>query len=186
MDAYIGNEPLIINGSEAALTMNDYWRWAYSDFTSNVNRSAFAEFLVASSLELIGMIRTEQKPYDLLTKEGCRIKIKAAGYVQSHDTEHPDYISFRIAPDRLPGEYASETPFAHSCDVYIFCIYKALSKDESPLDLDLWDFYVLPAKVLDEKKPTQKTITLQSLMKLEPLWCNYYGIGEAIQKLMTV
>ena len=52
------------------------------------------------------------------------------------------------------------------------------------MDLDLWEFYVLPTSVLDEMKPVQKTITLPSLMKLEPVWCDYYGIEEAIQKVM--
>lgn len=82
------------------------------------------------------------------------------------------------------GKPKLDTPLQRKSDVYIFCIYKAMEKDESPLDLDLWEFYVLPTSVLDEMKPVQKTITLPSLMKLEPVWCDYYGIGEAIQKAM--
>ena len=53
------------------------------------------------------------------------------------------------------------------------------------MDLDLWDFYILPTKVLNEKMPIQKTITLPGLMRLEPMWCDYYGMGGAIQKIMT-
>lgn len=59
-----------------------------------------------------------------------------------------------------------------------------MEKSESPLNLDLWEFYVLPTSVLDNMKPVQKTITLPSLMKLGPLWCDYYGIEEAVQKAM--
>lgn len=191
MATYIGNEPFIVNGNEINITMNDYWRWAYSDLANNINRSVFAEFIVASSLELIEMqteqTRTMWRPYDLLSKEGYKIEVKSAGYVQSMDMKHPDCVSFRIAPARLPdatGDYKLDAPLQRNSDVYVFCIYKALSKDQSPLDMELWDFYVLPTKILNEKKPTQKTITLPSLMQLEPVWCDYYGIGEAIKSVM--
>lgn len=192
MSTYIGNEPLIINGRETNITMNDYWRWAYSDLTNNISRSVFAEFIVASSLEITNIvtegIRTMWRAYDLMNKDGIRIEVKSAGYVQSYDMKHPDCVSFRIAPARLPdetGDYKREAPLQRNSDVYVFCIYKAISKVQSPLDLDLWDFYVLSTKVLDAKKPTQKTITLPSLMQLEPFWCDYYGIGEAIKRVTT-
>ena len=64
-------------------------------------------------------------------------------------------------------------------------IREAVSKNETPLNMDFWDFYILPTKVLNEKMPIRKTITVQSLMQLEPMWCDYYGIGNAIQEVMT-
>ena len=189
---YIGNEPFLVNGHPINLTMNDYWRWAYSDLKNNINRSVLAEFIVASALDIIHTdsesTRMMWRPYDLLSSEGYRIEVKSAGYVQSHDMKHPDCISFRIAPARMPdetGDYKSDAPLQRNSDVYVFCIFKGLSADDNPLDMELWDFYVLPTDVLDEKKPTQKTITLPSLMQLEPLWCDYYGLSEAIKNPMT-
>lgn len=188
---YKGTELFSANGRDTAISLTDFWKWAYSDFTNNINRSVLAEFIVASALDINGM-QTEQsrimwRPYDLLSKEGYKIEVKSAAYVQSWDVKHPDHISFRIAPARMPdetGDYKLNAPLQRNSDIYVFCIYKALKKDESPLNLDLWEFYVLPTKILDDKKPTQKTITLPSLMQLEPMWCDYHGIGEAIKTMM--
>lgn len=188
---YIGNEPFLVGGKPISLTMNDYWRWAYSDLADSHNRSVMAEFIVASSIGAAHLdtdtSRSARKQYSLLSPDGYKLEVQSAAYVQSWDTEHPDHISFHIAPSRIPdnaGKPKLDTPLQRKSDVYIFCIYKAMEKSESPLDLDLWEFYVLPTSVLDEMKPVQKTITLPSLMELEPLWCDYYGIGEAIQKAM--
>lgn len=188
---YIGNEPFLVGGKPINLTMNDYWRWAYSDLADSRNRSVMAEFIVASSIGAAHLdtdtSRAAWKQYSLLSPGGYKLEVKSAAYVQSWDTEHPDQVSFQIAPSRMPdssGKPKLDTPLQRKSDVYVFCVYKAMKKDESPLDLDLWEFYVLPTSVLDDMKPVQKTITLPSLMNLEPVWCDYYGIEEAIQKVM--
>lgn len=187
-----GNERFTVNGHELDISMCDFWRWAYSDMSNNINRSVLAEYIVASALGNAGVTieatRIMWRPYDLLSQDGYRVEVKSAAYVQSWDAKHPDCITYRIAPARLPdetGDYKLDAPSQRNSDVYIFCIYKAMTKDESPLNLDLWDFYVLPTRILDEKKPTQKTITLPSLMSLEPLWCDYNGIGEAVKTAMN-
>ena len=187
-----GNEHFSVNGNEMHITMLDFWKWAYSDLSNNIPRSVLAEYIVASSLG-ITEIKSESsrqmwRPYDLLTKKGERVEVKSAAYVQAWDSKHPDHISFRIAPARLPdetGDYKENAPQQRNSDVYVFAIYKALSIDESPLNLDLWEFYVLATKILNEKKRTQKTITLPSLMQLNPIWCDYHGISEAIQDALN-
>ena len=189
---YKGYERFSANGHEIDISMNDFWQWAYSDLSNNITRSVLAEYIVASALGIADMeterTRVMWRPYDLLTRDGYRVEVKSAANVQSWDCKHPDHISFRIAPARMPdetGDYKSDAPLQRNSDLYVFCIYKAMTKDESPLNLDLWEFYVLPTKTLDEKKPTQKTITLPSLLQLKPMWCDYYGIGEAIKQLMN-
>lgn len=187
---YIGNEQFSVGSHTISLTLNDFWRWSYSDLNDGICRSALAEFIVATSLEVPdlnhGLSRTLKRPYDLISKDGYRIEVKSAAYNESSDEEHPDCISFGIAPAELPGRIKESDAASHrNSDVFVFCVYKAVAKDETHLNLDLWDFYILPTKVLNEKKPIQKTITLPSLMRLEPMWCDYYGIGDAIQKVMT-
>lgn len=189
---HLGTEHFYANGHELQMSMSDFWHWAYSDLTNNISRSVLAEYIVATALTNNGMTtdanRTMWQPYDLYCNKsdwpsGLRIEVKSAAYVQSWDAKHPDRISFRIAPARMPdetGDYKLNAPLQRNSDVYIFCVYKAMSKDESPLNLDLWEFYVLPTDILNEKKPTQKTITLQSLLQLEPVWSDYNGLGEAI------
>lgn len=192
-----GNEHFIANGHDIDISLRDFWQWAYSDFSNNISRSVLAEYIVATSLNYSGMStetnRVMWQPFDLFAKDSAndksyRVEVKSAAYVQSWDAKHPDHISFRIAPARMPdetGDYKADAPLQRNSDLYVFAIYKALSKDESPFNLDLWEFYVLPTRVLDEKKPTQKTITLPSLLQLEPTWCDYYGIGDAIKNTMN-
>lgn len=172
--------------------MIDYWRWAHSDLINNIDRHALAEFIVASSIGLLRIgteaFRNLLRPYDLLSTEGFRITVKSSAYVRSRDSKHPDHISFGIAPAGIPmenGKYKMHAPIQRSSDVYIFCIYTSMSKDETPLNLDLWEFYVLATAVLNEKKPTHKTITLPSLMQLNPIQCSYHEIGGAIQTAMS-
>lgn len=193
MHTYIGNETFLVNGSKESITINDFWRWAYSDFTNNINRSVLAEFIVASSLDIIQTdcesFRDPWRPFDLLYDMKYRVEVKAAGYVQSHSAKHPDHISFSIAPARIPtetGEYKPEATLQRNCDIYIFCIYTAMSKAENPLDLDLWDFYVLPTKILNAEKPTQKTITLPSLLALNPTKCDYLELKDTVNNIVAV
>lgn len=185
-------EPFTVNTQNIGITMNDFWQWAYSDLSNNIGRSVLAEYIVASSIGITN-VATEQvrimwRPYDLLSKEGYRVEVKSAAYVQSWDSKHPEHISFRIAPARLPdetGDYKSESPLQRNCDLYVFCLFKALTKDISPLNLDYWEFYVLSTKKLNEKCPSQKTIAFSKLKELEPIVCDYYGIGDAIKKVMN-
>lgn len=168
----------------------DFWEWAYSDFTNNITRSVLAEYIVALSLDIKNMESEKHRiiwrPYDLMTKNGLRIEVKSAAYVQSWESKHPTHISFRIAQARLPdetGDFKSDSPLQRNSDVYIFCIYTAMSKDQSPFNLELWDFYVLETSILDKEKGDQKTITMPSLLKLNPIKCNYSNLGNIINSI---
>ena len=68
-------------------------------------------------------------------------------------------------------------------DLYVFCLWKAVSKSQSILDLGLWEFYVLSTSVLDARKPNQKTIGLESLKKLGPVITGYAGLKDAVETL---
>lgn len=47
---YTGKEHLTFNGTPISSTVLDYWSWAYSDLIRNVNRGAFAEFIVREAM----------------------------------------------------------------------------------------------------------------------------------------
>lgn len=107
-NTYIGNEPFVVNGMKESVTINDFWRWAYSDLTNNINRSVLAEFIVASALDLVHvgceLCRDLWRPFDLLYNNNYRIEVKSSGYVQSHSPKHPDHIVFGIAPAKVPEQ----------------------------------------------------------------------------------
>lgn len=52
-------------------------------------------------------------------------------------------------------------------DVYVFCFLKHKDQDSvDPLNMDMWEFYVLPTKVLNDYTRSQSSITLNSLRRL--------------------
>jgi hypothetical protein len=53
------------------------------------------------------------------------------------------------------------------------------------LDLDQWEFYVLPTSVLNETVGTQKTIGLNSLEKLGALKVKFGSIGQTIRSALN-
>lgn len=47
---YTGKEKFIFEDKDLGKTMLDFWSWAYSDLIRNVNRGAFAEFVVREAM----------------------------------------------------------------------------------------------------------------------------------------
>ncbi len=69
-------------------------------------------------------------------------------------------------------------------DIYIFCVLSHKDKDSvDPLNLSQWDFYILETKILNEKVKTQKTITLSSLLKLNPTKIKYDNLKQEIEHI---
>ncbi|MBD5464139.1 MAG: hypothetical protein HDR24_13985 [Lachnospiraceae bacterium] len=187
MEQLTGNEEFILEGAYTGVTINDYWRWAYSDLLNNTYRGVMAEFLVFSSLyptTIKEQVRSDWLPCDIISPSGRRIEVKSAAYLQSWtDDDLPSKIQYDIAPKcAWDGKvYASEAK--RNCDLYIFCLYTALTRDKPILDLDNWEFYVLAASVLNEKAPTQKTISLSSLIKLDPTKTSYANLSKIIESI---
>lgn len=174
------------NKSNISLSLTKFWQWAYSDLSYIISNPILAEYIVSSAVGTISTRynRTICHPYKIITKHGYLVDVKSAAYVQSYDAEHPEQISFLLASTvDETGDFKS-APQSNS-DLFIFCLYKALSMDQSPFDINLWDFYIISTKVLNEKIPNRKSITLSRLKTLEPILCDYYGIGEAITKTMS-
>ena len=47
---YTGNEKFMFKDKDLGKTMLNFWSWAYSDLIRNVNRGAFAEFVVREAM----------------------------------------------------------------------------------------------------------------------------------------
>lgn len=189
---YSGNEKLTFGDKELSSSILDFWSWAYSDIIRNVNRGAFAEFIVREAMNSqCGTtpsrtnFRVSMDAYDLLSPDGIRVEVKSSAYIQALEDDHLAKISFRIAPAKSldeKGNYSKASIYARHSDVYVFCVWTAKSCEKNILDLSLWDFYVISTKTLDQKIPNQKTITFQSLLNLHPEKVNYFGIYEAIKR----
>ena len=188
---YDGSEQLIFKDKELGSSVLDFWSWAYSDLIRNVNRGAFAEFIVLEAMNNQSGItpprtnfRVSMDAYDLLSPDGIRLEVKSSAYIQAWESEHPARISFRIAPSKSldsSGNYSADSQYCRHSDVYVFCVWTAMSREQNILDLSLWDFYVIATKTLDQKVPNQKTITFQSLLSLQPRKVDYVSLYEAIR-----
>ncbi len=162
-----GQEAFHQAGQTIDCTLLAFWRWNASDLASNTTRGQLAEFIVALALSLpLDAPRQEWGAYDLLTPDGIKIEVKSAAYLQSWAQDKPSSISFRIpkthAWDAAANQLSQEVK--RQADVYVFALLKHTQKASlDPLDLDQWEFYVLPTPVLDARRRSQHSITLNSL-----------------------
>ncbi|MCH8905109.1 MAG: hypothetical protein IIA45_14480 [Bacteroidetes bacterium] len=165
-----GEEKLSYNGQATKYSLLDFWRWSASDILSNVTRGIFAEFLVGTAIGLDPKnIRDEWAAFDLTSKNGIKLEIKSAAYIQSWYQKAYSTISFSIKPAKYwdPETNILSKVSKRHADVYVFCLLKC--KDQAiidPLNLDQWEFYVLPTIELDEYERSQSSLTLNSLTKL--------------------
>lgn len=181
-----GNEPFHNDGQPLGFDLLCFWQWSSSDIVSNATRGIIAEYIVAQAIGIAdGSVREEWAPYDLKTKDGSRIEVKSAAFIQSWRQGSLSKISFNVPKTRaLIGDtniYSPETK--RHADVYVFAILA--HKDQStldPLNLAQWEFYVLPTYVLDNRKRSQHSITLPSLQKLAGEPISFSGLKEAIKK----
>lgn len=181
-----GDEPFHHHGQMLDLKLNDFWSWSASDLVSNATRGILAEYIVAYALGVANGVRAEWDAYDLLTPSGVRIEVKSAAYLQSWFHKKLSNIVFSIRPTRSWGASINdlENDLRRQGDIYVFCVLHHKDKATvDPLNLEQWEFYIISASTLNEKVPTQKSISLSRLLKLNPCKANFDEIAGCIQKL---
>ena len=177
-----GTEKLIQNGNELSIPIMEFWAWNSSDLLNNTLRGAYAEYLVSKALELnLSESRIDWDAYDV--KYGnVRIEVKSSAYLQAWEQNKPTSIRFSIAPAQAwsSSTWYDGKAIRHS-DFYVFCLFACKERENAnPLNLDQWDFYVLPTQVLDQKCGGQKSIAFSALLKLGAVKCHYEEIKAYI------
>lgn len=178
-----GEENFFIQDEKLDIRLINFWRWNQSDLLSNSLRGVLAEYLVATALGVDEGIRTEWDAYDLITEDGIKIEVKSSAYIQSWNQNSDSNISFSIRKTKgwnsKTNEYSNE--LKRQGDVYVFCLLKHRDKETvNPLNLNQWEFYILPTKILNDKKGDQQSIGLNPLLKLNPIITDYKGLKKAI------
>ena len=181
-----GKEPFYTKSGDTSLNVLSFWQWSSSELLGNALRGVLAEFIVGSTIDTLDKPREEWDAYDLITKNGLKIEIKSSAYLQSWNQNELSKISFGIQPtvewDSKTNLRAKESK--RQSDIYIFCVLHHKDKNTvEPLNLSQWTFYILDTKVLNKKIPKQKTITLSSLLKLNPVQVEYENLTYEIAKL---
>lgn len=190
-----GDENITFDGMPIGYHLSDYWRWNASDLLNNTLRGSYCEFVVSSALDLdLSDVNDDWGAYDvtfphLWRQDGedrdiIRIEVKSGAYIQAWERSKPSSISFSIRPTRA---WSPDTGYAdevkRQSDVYVFCLFRELDRSKAdPLKLEEWDFYIVSTQKLNDICGPQKTISLPSLLSLEPIKADYYGIKDAVIK----
>ena len=182
----IGEEPFYTKDGNLPINILSFWKWSSSELLGNALRGVLAEFIVASTIDALDTPREEWDAFDLITKNGLKIEIKSSAYLQSWHQKALSKIIFGIQPTVAWDSSTNlrEIESKRQSDVYIFCVLHHKDKTTvDPLNLSQWAFYILETSILDDNKPKQKSITLSSLLKLNPIKVEYEDLTEALAKL---
>ena len=183
-----GSEPFHFAERKLEHRLLDFWRWSSSDILGNALRGKLAEYIVSLDLGCNSEFRQEWGAYDLLTPDGIKVEVKSSSYLQSWKQKGLSKIVFGIQPT-LGWESATNKRSQNSdrqADIYVFGVLDHKDKTSvDPLNLSQWTFHVLRSRVLDERLGKQKTITLSSLLRLEPITCTYGEIAKSIEQALS-
>lgn len=187
MKRLTGSENFIFGDMSIGKTLSDFWAWNSSDLLNNTLRGALAEFIVATALNIdTEVCRKDWAAYDLEAVSGIKIEVKSSAYLQSWNENRISDIKFSIKPTRAwDAESSYSDEIKRQSDVYVFCLYASKDRKKTPLLLDRWEFYVLPTFILDQRCGNQKTISLNSLLSLNPVKTDFNGLDFVINSILS-
>ena len=188
-------EPQSINPAEKFVNVDDsglsetsildYWVWAFSDLVGNTERGVLAEYLVAMAIGAKSPVRNSWGAYDLDAPDGTKIEVKSAAYVQSWYQKRLSNIQFGIRKtlEWIPEKNEFGKERKRQSDIYVFCLLKQKEKRlVNPLDLDQWEFYVIPTSALDSEFGDRQSISLNQVVKYSRAY-NFRQLQEAISRV---
>lgn len=182
-----GEEKFIKQNTEIDMRLLEFWQWSQSDLLNNALRGTIAEFIVAKAVNATNEIRLEWDAFDLITPEGIKIEVKSSAYLQSWKQDRDSTISFsiRTAKGWDASTNISATESNRNADVYVFCLLKEKNRNlVNPLNLDQWQFFVLSTEQINCEKGKQKTIGINSLLKMNPIVAGYDELASAVYRTM--
>jgi hypothetical protein len=166
----LGTEKFHSSGRSLGFDLESFWQWSNSDLLDNTARGILAEYLVARALGMgTADVRDAWNPCDIETSTGIRIQVKSAAYVQAWHQNKLSNIVFNVQSRRgwdSNTNVLSKTAQRHS-DIYVFALLAHKTKSTiDPMNVDQWQFYVLPTEEINKRKRSQHSITLKSLEQL--------------------
>ena len=170
----VGNEKFICNGSELDITVLDFWRFTYSDLNSDP-RDYLAEFLVSKALGIDTPYNKEAWTLFDILYGSTRVEVKCTGYFQTWRTDNKvsqnRYYSIKPAHDKVKNTFERQN------DIYVFCLLLGNTREEAnPLNLNNWEFYIVPTSVINKECKEANTIRLGKIKKMGYKALGFYDI----------
>ena len=180
-----GNEKFIYNEQELDFGILDFWKYKYSNIW-NIQEYV-AEFLIEKALGLEESQNTESWTLYDINYRNKRIEIKETSYY------HPWNENGKISNQRVFGitmansnyeDQENENKFERQNDIYVFCLNTGKTKEEAnPMDINNWEFYIVPTSTINELCGKNKTISLNKVKNIAEQ-VNYFEIKNYIDYLI--
>lgn len=163
-----GKEKFTFDGKDTGFDMLDFWRFQFSNIYNL--QEYIAEFLVAKALGINEAYNTEYWTlYDIPYREK-RIEVKQTSYY------HPWNKDGKVSSQRYFGitkanssyeDSSEENRYERYNDIYVFCLNTGNTKEESyPLNINNWEFYIVPTSFINEHCGDNKTISLSRIRNM--------------------
>lgn len=158
----------VFNDNDTGLTLLEFWKFRYCNIFDL--QEAIAEFIVAKAL---GKEKADNLEYWTLYDidyRGKRVEVKETSYYHPWNENRPISTARYFGITKANSNYDDkehENRYERQNDVYVFCLNTGFTAEESyPLNLNNWEFYIVPTKTINEKCGDNKTISLVKLKKL--------------------
>ena len=163
-----GKEKFFFDDKELGFEFSDFWRFHFSNIYDLQDK--IAEFIVSKAL---GIDTAQNDQYWTLwdvSYRGKRIEVKETSYYHSFNEEGKVSNQRVFGITKANGSYdpsiSGNVEFCRQNDIYVFCLNTGDTRDTSyPLNLNNWEFYVVPTAFIDEKCGDNKSISLGRIKK---------------------
>ena len=182
-----GSEKFEYDGKSLGFSFLDYWKFHYSNIYDL--QDSIAEFIVAKALDIH---KSQNDQYWTLWDfkyNGLRIEIKETSYYHSFNKDGKVSQKRTFGISKANGSYdpnvSGNNELCRQNDIYVFCLNTGYTKEESyPLNLNNWEFYIVPTAVINEKCENNKTISLGRIKSLGFSAKRYDEIRTEIDKII--
>jgi hypothetical protein len=183
----IGKEAFVFNGEAVNFDFLDFWRFHYSNIYDLQDK--IAEFIVSKAL---GVNEAQNDQYWTLwdvSYRDKRIEVKETSYYHSFNQKGKVSKQRVFGITKANGTYdpakSGNSEFCRQNDVYVFCLNTGDTREASnPLNLNNWEFYIVPTAVINEKCGNNKTISLGRIKGLGFSAKRYDEIRAEIDKII--
>ena len=182
-----GKEKFTFENQELGFEMYDFWKFHFSNIYDLQDK--IAEFIVSKAL---GVDIAQNNEYWTLwdvSYRGKRIEVKETSYYHSFNKDSKISKNRTFGITMANGSYDLEKSgnslFCRQNDIYVFCLNTGETREASyPLDLNNWEFYVVPTSVINEKCGNNKTISLGRIKSLGFIPKKYNELRQEVDSVV--